>query len=327
MTPWQHQILPDETDLAVSTVLRKHHSVAWSVAKTWCTSGKVTVDGVRCLDPGRRLHLGAALGVRLDAPRTLANPNEVSLGRENLIHVDPHFAVVDKPPKINSVPYEPGEKGTLVDQVARVLTQSQLAPARAPLFVVHRLDRETSGVIVFGRTWLAKRHFAGLFRRHDLDREYLCLAHGVITAARTVESVIVEDRGDGLRGAPLHRDRKRSRGEDGGQRAVTHFRPVATLHREVPVSLVACTLETGRQHQIRIHLSEMGHPVVGERVYVRGYTGPRVDAPRVMLHARSLGFAHPARPDDTRVSFEAPLPEDFRAVAERLGWTPPETVR
>lgn len=315
MPPWRHSVLPDEAGTALGTLLRKHHPVAWSVAKGWCASGKVSVDGSPCLDPGQRLRKGAEVLLRLDAPRSPARPDEVDLGRERLLHVDPHFVVVDKPPHLNAVPFEPGEKGTLVDRVATLLTRAGLAPPRAPLFVVHRLDRETTGAMVFGRTWVAKRHLAGLFRRHDIEREYLCLAHGVITAPRTVESVIVEDRGDGLRGAPRGRAPK---GE--GQRAVTHLRPVATLQRECPVTLVACTLETGRQHQIRIHLSEMGHPVLGDRVYVRGYTGPRVDAPRVMLHAHTLGFTHPQRPEEAPLRFEAPLPEDFATLARRLGW-------
>jgi 23S rRNA pseudouridine1911/1915/1917 synthase len=93
----------------------------------------------------------------------------------------------------------------------------------------------------------------------------------------------------------------------------THLRPIAAL---AGATLVECRLETGRQHQIRIHLSELGHPLVGERVYIRDYTGRKIDAMRPMLHARVLGFVHPRT--GRRMSFEREAPEDFRAMIESL---------
>jgi 23S rRNA pseudouridine1911/1915/1917 synthase len=101
---------------------------------------------------------------------------------------------------------------------------------------------------------------------------------------------------------------------------VTHVRPLVELPGEGGATLVECQLETGRQHQIRIHLAEAGHPVVGEKVYVRGLGVPSLAAPRTMLHARALGFTHPARPEEEPVRFEAAWPEDFATVARRLGW-------
>ena len=91
------------------------------------------------------------------------------------------------------------------------------------------------------------------------------------------------------------------------------MRPIERLEG---ATLVECRLETGRQHQIRIHLSELGHPLVGERVYIRDYQGPKIDAPRTMLHARMLGFPHPKTGE--RVSFEREAPEDFREMLEGL---------
>ena len=94
---------------------------------------------------------------------------------------------------------------------------------------------------------------------------------------------------------------------------MTHVRPIAGLAR---ATLVECRLETGRQHQIRIHLSELGHPLVGERVYIRDYAGPKIDAARPMLHARTLGFAHPRTGE--HMVFEREPPDDFRAMVESL---------
>ena len=116
------------------------------------------------------------------------------------------------------------------------------------------------GALVFGRTWIAKRHLADLFRRHAVDRVYLALVHGYIDREATIESMLIEDRGDGLRGS--------ARGKAGaqGRKAVTHIKPVAQLTREGGATLLEVRLETGRQHQIRIHLSERGHPIVGESI-------------------------------------------------------------
>jgi 23S rRNA pseudouridine1911/1915/1917 synthase len=180
---------------------------------------------------------------------------------------------------------------------------------RPSLGIVHRLDKETSGVMVFTRTWLAKQSLTQQFREHTVLRRYLALAAGDV-ATQTIRSDIHADRGDGLRGS-LPRGRRGSPGQ--GQRAVTHVRALEKLDG---ATLVECRLETGRTHQIRIHLSESGHPLVGERVYIRGFAGPLIDAPRLMLHAAELGFVHPATEREMR--WEQPLPDDMQAVLARL---------
>jgi len=121
------------------------------------------------------------------------------------------------------------------------------------------------------------------------------------------------DRGDGLRGS--HGSYRRARGDPppDAKRAITHVKPIAALR---DATLVECRLETGRQHQIRIHLAELGHPLVGEKVYIRDYEGPKLDAPRAMLHARTLGFAHPR--GGAKLAFERDPPEDFQATIESL---------
>jgi 23S rRNA pseudouridine1911/1915/1917 synthase len=192
---------------------------------------------------------------------------------------------------------------------------------RPNLGVVHRLDKETTGLIVFTRTWLAKKALASQFRRHTVHRRYLAIAHGHVKE-QTIRSILVADRGDGVRGSAgvqvarrhsLPSSRSSTRGPTVGREAVTHVEPLEALRG---ATLVACRLETGRTHQIRIHLSEAGHPIVGERVYIRGYGGPLVDAPRLMLHAAELGFLHPAT--ERFMRWELPPPDDMRAVLERL---------
>jgi 23S rRNA pseudouridine1911/1915/1917 synthase len=150
------------------------------------------------------------------------------------------------------------------------------------------------------------------FRAHDVDRVYQAIVHGTVGATR-VETDLIPDRGDGLRGSYGHFRRPRGEPPSDAKRAVTRVTPIAGLKG---ATLVECRLETGRQHQIRIHLSELGHPLVGERVYIRDYPGVKIESPRPMLHAQALGFVHPRTAE--HVSFQREAPADFQAMLERL---------
>jgi len=174
--------------------------------------------------------------------------------------------------------------------------------------VVHRLDMDTSGALAFARTPDAVWAFQELFKAHDVERQYLAVVEGRVGAETgTVNLPLVADRGD------LRRGVARTHGE--GKRAVTHFRVV---ERFGPVAtLLACWLETGRTHQIRIHLAEIGHPVVGDPVY-RPRNRPRCKAQfhRQALHAQTLGFRHPFGGHEVRV--ESPVPPDLDALTVDL---------
>ena len=166
--------------------------------------------------------------------------------------------------------------------------------------------------MVFARTAHAKRMLAEQFRTHDVERVYHAIVHGVVGAAR-VESYLTPDRGDGVRGSYGSFRPGKDAVPDRAKHSVTHVRPIASLNG---ATLIECRLETGRQHQIRIHMSELGHPLLGERVYIRDYTGAIIDSPRTMLHARTLAFAHPRT--GAQVVFEREPPEDFAAMVESL---------
>jgi 23S rRNA pseudouridine1911/1915/1917 synthase len=189
---------------------------------------------------------------------------------------------------------------------------------------VHRLDKETSGLVVFTRSWLAKKTLTSAFRAHAVHRRYLAIVHGIAREG-TIRSHLVPNRGDGLRGS-VERRRGRARALPGEktQLAVTHV-TVEERFDEVGASLVACRLETGRTHQIRIHLAESGHPLLGERVYIRGWPGTPIAAPRLMLHAAELGFVHPATHREMR--WTSPLPADMRETLESLRPIGEERVR
>jgi 23S rRNA pseudouridine1911/1915/1917 synthase len=283
----------------------------WSRARDLCRTGRVKVDGLVVTDAAVRVAAGALIEISPTAPKVTSGV----LPRAALIHLDADVAVVDKPAGVVTVPFE-DERDTLVDRTRALLLRMEKArggPKRDPMLgVVQRLDKETTGVLVFARNMPAKRALEAQLREHTVERRYVAIAHGDARDARH-ETWIVQDRGDGLRGSW-----GRTRSHVGppphdAKRAVTHVRHLETLRG---ATIVECRLETGRQHQIRIHLSESGHPIVGETVYVRGFAGPRIDAPRPMLHARALGFVHPRTGENVR--FEAPPPGDFEACLAAL---------
>lgn len=274
--------------------------VGWKPLRKAIETGKVKVDGRIVTEPRSMVEPGAKIEVRMSAPR--ADRGSAILARSAWVFVDRNLVVIDKPAGVSSVPYEPGERGALSDLVRNELSKRQ-GSRIPPLGVVHRLDKETSGLIVFARNVVAKRELKQAFRFHTIRRHYLALCQGNPTTC-TFRSRLIEDRGDGRRGSTTNPAL--------GQLAVTH---VEVLETFASVSFVKCRLETGRTHQIRIHLSEAGHPVVGERVYVHAEL-PRYGATRLMLHARELGFVHPVSGET--LHFEVEPPDDMQRVIAGL---------
>jgi 23S rRNA pseudouridine1911/1915/1917 synthase len=290
-----------------AAVVREKTGATWSRARQLCADGRVTIDGERCLDPAERVPPGSVVVVDEHGPKVDRGP----LSKEAIVFADRDVVVVYKPPGMLTVADEPGNKETLVDYLKVVLRRVERREASG-LGVVHRLDRDTSGLVIFTRTADAKRNLAMQFRDHTIDRVYHGIALGSVPEAK-IETDLVMDRGDGLRGSWGHYRRAQGDAPTDAKHSITFVKPVEALRG---ATLIECRLETGRQHQIRIHLSEMGHPLVGERVYIRDYEGENIEAPRTMLHARSLGFTHPK--NGKRLSFEREAPEDFTDLAAAL---------
>ncbi|MDH4120811.1 MAG: RluA family pseudouridine synthase [Deltaproteobacteria bacterium] len=243
-----------------------------------------------------------------------------------IVHLERSFVVVEKPAGLSTVLHpedrerlpKPQWPPTLERLLPPLIKRREGArapkgPAR-PVRVVQRLDIGTSGLLVFARTPAAERALGQQFRQHTVHRRYLALVRGNLERPRRLESLLVDDRGDGLRGSHPSR----------GKRAVTHAAPLEALSGG---TLVECRLETGRTHQIRIHLAEAGFPLWGETLYHRPFHGQPFhghllhspvqpdDAPRVMLHAGELGFNHPETGKPMRFAVEPP--EDFMLFLEK----------
>jgi 23S rRNA pseudouridine1911/1915/1917 synthase len=289
----------EEPGVTLAAFVKAKAGVAWSVAKRQIASGKVFVDGACVTEIDQRLVAGQAIELRSNARRPLDPAREGVL-----VYDDPHVVVIDKPAGVNSVPYEDRETGTAMDLIRGAWRRAGKPATTIALHVVHRIDRATSGLLMFAKSKKAELGLAAQLRAHAMERTYLCVAHGTVTSRR-IESFLVEDRGDGIRGSTSRHDQ--------GKRAVTHVEARQAL---IHSTLCRVQLETGKTHQIRIHLSEAGHPLVGEPVYIRNYTGPILTSARMMLHAATLGFEHPVT--GAHVALTSPLPPDFVAVVERL---------
>ena len=292
----------------VAAVVREQAGVSWSRARALCADGRVTVDGERWLDPAARLPPGAVVAVDPHGPKVETGP----LPRSAIVHADLDLVVVDKPAGMLSVADEADNRDTLAHHTRTLLRKLGGRAIDAPLGVVHRLDRDTSGLMMFTRNASAHRALAARFRDHDVERVYNAIAHGRVPEIR-METHLVLDRGDGLRGSHGHFRRAHEPPGPEARIAITFIAPLEPL---AGATLVECRLETGRQHQIRIHLAELGHPVIGEFVYIRDYRDKVIEAPRTMLHARALGFVHPR--SGATLSFERDPPADFDAALRSL---------
>ncbi|MDB4969852.1 MAG: pseudouridine synthase, RluA family [Myxococcales bacterium] len=296
----------DEDGLTLAALVRGRLGadgveVTWSRARGLVTRGKVSVDGVVVLDAAARVKRRQKVVV--DEQAKVLKPESAA----TIVFEDAHVVVIDKPSGISSVPYDKREQGTAMDAIRSAWRHAGRKATQTPLLVVHRIDKETSGLLSFAKTKLAERELQALFRAHDVERTYLCVAHGRMEDRR-IESNLVEDRGDGIRGS--------TRRVGQGKRAVTHVRAV----EEMPtVTLCEVKLETGKTHQIRIHLAEAGHPIVGEKVYIRDFTkkgGELLPSHRLLLHAATLGFVHPVT--GGKVQLSSPLPPDFTSELSQL---------
>jgi 23S rRNA pseudouridine1911/1915/1917 synthase len=283
--------------------LRAHRpSLSWTQIRNAIARGQVTIDGAPARDPGLPVHESSE--IEIDLSRRAKRSARIDLPR---LYEDEEILVVDKPAGLLTIASDAARRSTQDTVLRRVQEYARHVHGRgAYAGMLHRLDRETSGALAVALSREAHAAGRALFAAHEFERWYLALVKGVPDRDEGTIDARVSNRYVSGR-------RRIVRREQEGRPAVTHYR-VRERFREA--ALLELQLETGRQHQIRLHLEQLGHPVLGERVYTADAAGDR-RATRVMLHAWRLSFPHPVRRRRI-VRAEAPMPADFSALLSRL---------
>lgn len=322
-TPQQFTVT-DSTAGAVLGTLRKHVAdLPWSAARKHLAARRISVNGILCIDEGRRVVAGDVIELRGQPLPPPPQDDDV-----RILFIDPHIVIADKPAGMLSLRH-PGDvnwrqerknrQPSLEESLQRLISrrrEPKLQSSAADLLAVHRIDRETSGILVFARNEAAQAGLIQQFASHSAMRRYLCVIPGWLQA-QTIDTFQIRDRGDGLRGS--------SPDATHGRRMTTHIAP---LRRIGDYSEIECRLETGRTNQIRIHLAENNHPICGDVKY-RGPFGasPIADssrAPRLALHAAELGFLHPVTSEFHE--YKSSWPKDILAMIRRLATAESSTL-
>jgi 23S rRNA pseudouridine1911/1915/1917 synthase len=250
------------------------------------SQGRVTINGETCMVAAHQVRAGDA--IEIGARRATAKAE----GGLDIVYEDRDILIVHKPAGLLTVATDDEKERTAYAYLRRYIKAHN---PRQKLFIVHRLDKLASGVLVFAKSGKVQSLLQDIFSRHDIDRKYWAIVEGVVSRNQgTIRSRLAEDRSMRMRS---------TRDDDKGKPAVTHFR---VLKRLRDLTVLEVTLETGRKNQIRVHLSEMGHPITGDRAY--GSTKNPLG--RLGLHAFQLGFTHPLR--GTPLLFQTEPPPEFR---------------
>ncbi len=275
------------------------------------SSGQVSdAEGRLWRDPAVKAHAGQSLRVTVPAP-TPANARAQDIPLD-IVYEDRDLLVVDKPAGLVVHPACGNLDGTLVNALLHHCAGrlSGIGGVARP-GIVHRIDKDTSGLLVVAKTDPAHEGLAAQFARHSIERRYLALVAGVpMPPAGKVDAPLARSSHDRKKMAVTSGER--------GKRAVTHYRMIEALNG---AAFMECRLETGRTHQVRVHMASIGHPLLGDPVYGRGRTGDRALLTRLgfqrqALHAAHLGFLHPVTGE--KVSFDSPLPMDMQELFTKL---------
>jgi 23S rRNA pseudouridine1911/1915/1917 synthase len=275
----------------------------------WVKAGAVTLDGApaaprHLLRGGEKVQLEAELETEVTSA-----PEAIAL---DIVYEDPHLLVIDKPVGLVVHPGAGNPAGTVLNALLHHDSKLAELPRGG---IVHRLDKDTSGLMVVAKTLATHTALVEMLSKHEVARQYEAIVLGTIIAGGTIDAPIGRHMGDRLRQAV--------RDEEDGKHAVTHYR---LRERFRAHTLVQCNLETGRTHQIRVHLSHIGHPLVGDPLYGGGLKLPKRATPELVaalrgfrrqaLHAERLAFEHPVTGES--LSFEAPRPADMNALMAAL---------
>ncbi len=300
------EVRPDEQGRTLQAILHDRGGFSHAEARGLIDAG--AVRGPTDIAPGayaRRVQAGERYQIRRDEGRRYHPRPTLRTGRGfRVVHQERHLLVIDKSAELLSVPTALRQEESLVE---RLLEREKRRGVRRPaLFAVHRLDRETSGLILYARSQRAFEGLKAQFASRSIERLYLAVATGVIEKKRgRLVSRLVED--------PKTLRMRIVRGTREGREAVTEYE---VRERLAAASVVSLRLGTGRKNQIRVQMAEIGHSLVGDRRY--GKRSPLIG--RTALHARSLAFDHPITA--VRCRYESPLPDDMKKLIRQLRGRP-----
>ncbi|HZG44975.1 MAG TPA: RluA family pseudouridine synthase [Allosphingosinicella sp.] len=279
--------------------------------KALISSGAVTAaGGVPLRDPAAKAQAGSTYRIAVPEPRPAHNEaQDIAL---NIVHEDDHLLVVDKPAGLVVHPAAGNFDGTLVNALLHHCAGrlSGIGGVARP-GIVHRIDKDTSGLLVVAKTDVAHEGLAAQFARHSIHRLYAALVSGLpVPPSGTVDAPLARSSANRKKMAVVEEER--------GKRAVTHYRLVRPLRAAAQVE---CRLETGRTHQVRVHMTHIGHPLLGDPVYGRIRSEHRavlkdMGFERQALHAAELGFTHPVSKQN--LSFKSALPSDIQELLRAL---------
>ena len=279
--------------------------------KALIRSGAVEAGGTPVRDPAAKVRGEEALRVAI--PEAAPAHNEPQAIPLTIVFEDEHLLVVDKPAGLVVHPAAGNFDGTLVNALLHHCAGqlSGIGGVARP-GIVHRIDKNTSGLLVVAKTDVAHEGLAKQFAAHSIDRRYLAIVSGMPKApSGTVDAALARSATNRKKIAIVEVGR--------GKRAVTHWKRLKPL---CEAALVECRLETGRTHQVRVHMASIGHPLLGDPVYGRsgkthGKLLKELQFHRQALHAAELGFTHPAT--KLRLSFTSPMPPDMQELMAALG--------
>ncbi|MFO1174451.1 MAG: RluA family pseudouridine synthase [Paracoccaceae bacterium] len=330
---------PDRLDKALARDVPEEAALSRSRLARLLAEGAVSRDGQPVTDAKARVTEGEVYRIAVGpAAEVETAPEAIELA---VVWEDDDLIVIDKPAGMVVHPAPGSHSGTLVNALLHHCgdTLSGVGGERRP-GIVHRIDKDTTGLLVVAKSDRAHHGLAAQFEKHTVNRRYLALVHGLPDAAdprlRGVKGLTFEGAGI-LRIATQLARHKTDRQRQavlfhGGRHAVTRARVLESFGMPPAASLIECWLETGRTHQIRVHMAHAGHGLIGDQTYGgRRKLSPRAvgaaaaDAaaafPRQALHAATLGFVHPVT--GAELSFESPLPADFRGLVDLLRAGPP----
>ena len=294
-------ILPDRADERVDAcIARLAPEVSRSAAQRLCEEGRVMLNGAAA-KKNARVGPGDVLELTLPAPQpTRAQAEDIPL---DVAYEDADVIVINKPKGLVVHPAAGHWEGTLVNALLHHCKDSLsgVGGALRP-GIVHRIDKDTSGLLIVAKNDFAHQKLAAQLQDHTLARTYVCIVCGTLREdAGTVSAPIARDKND----------RKKMAVCADGKPAVTHWQVLA---RYPGYTYVQCRLETGRTHQIRVHMASLSHPILGDTVY--GHKKPELGQSTQCLHARELTFLHPRT--DQPVTVTCPLPAEFQHVLKVL---------